>query len=58
MLKIGDKVNYLGMCYKVVGIKGDEATIKPLRVPARNPRARKALAIIKINDAKAWTGQR
>lgn len=53
-MKIGDKVRFLGLCYKVTAIVDGIATIKPLRVPARNPRARKSVARMPVSDLQPW----
>ena len=53
-MQIGDKVWFLGLCYKITRIADGMATIKPLRVPARNSRARKSVATLPIAQLEPW----
>ena len=53
-MQIGDKVRFLGLCYKIVAVVDGVATIKPLRVPARNSRARKSIARMPLADLHPW----
>ena len=53
MLQVGDKVQHLGMCYKITKIDGDAAHIQILR-KSSGPRCRKAFATVSLKSLTPW----
>jgi hypothetical protein len=55
MLKVGDKVEYLGLCYKITKIDGNRASLRILR-RTKNPRSRKQFAETELSSLNDWKG--
>ena len=53
MLKVGDKVEYLGLCYRITKIDGDTVNLKIFRT-TRNPRCRKTFATTSLTQVRVW----
>lgn len=53
MFKVGDKVEYLGLCYRITKIDGNAVSLRLFRI-TRNPRCRKTWATTALDQIRVW----